>query len=127
VPALIVIGSRISEDALTKIISFAALGIYIAFQMVVLAALVARVRGWRPSGKFTLGRWGLLVNVLALAYGVAAMVNVSWPRTPDAPWYDNYIVLLSAAIVFAAGLAYMVLARPYRQGTAAHGDAVGRR
>jgi amino acid transporter len=127
VPALIVLGSRISEDALTKIISFAALGIYIAFQMVVLAALVARVRGWRPSGRFTLGRWGLLVNVLALVYGVAAMVNLAWPRTPDAAWYDNYIVLLSAAIVLGAGLLYMVVARPYRHGTAAHGDAVGGR
>lgn len=124
VPALIVLASRISEDALTKIISFAALGIYIAFQMVVFAALVARLRGWRPSGKFSLGRWGLPVNVLALAYGVAAMVNLAWPRTPDVPWYDNYIVLLSAAIVFAAGLLYMLLARPYRHGTAAHGDAL---
>jgi amino acid transporter len=124
VPSLIVLGSRISEDALTKIISFAALGIYLAFQMVVLAALVARLRGWRPGGKFSLGRWGLLVNVLALAYGIAAMVNLAWPRTPDVPWYDNYIVLLSATIVVVVGVLYMVLARPYRHGTAAHGDAV---
>jgi amino acid transporter len=127
VPSLIVLGSRVSEDALTKIISFAALGIYIAFQMVVLAALVARLRGWRPSGRFSLGRWGLAVNVLALAYGVAAMVNLAWPRTPDAAWYDNYIVLLSAAIVVGLGVLYMVLARPYRHGTAAHGDAVRNR
>ncbi len=124
VPSLIVLGSRVSEDALTKIISFAALGIYIAFQMVVFAALVARLRGWRPSGRFSLGRWGLPINVLALAYGVAAMVNLAWPRTPDVAWYDNYIVLLSAAIVVGVGVVYMLLARPYRHGTAAHGDAV---
>jgi len=123
VPSLIVLGSRISEDALTKIISFAALGIYIGFQLVVFAALVARLRGWRPSGSFTLGRFGLAVNVLALVYGAAAMVNLAWPRTPDVPWYDNYIVLLSAGIVVAAGLLYMILARPYRHSTAAEGDA----
>jgi amino acid transporter len=127
VPALIVLGSRISEDALTKIISFAALGIYIGFFMVVLAALRARSRGWTPRGKFTLGRWGMPVTIAALAYQVAAMLNLVWPRTPDVPWYDNYIVLLSAAIVVAAGLAYMLIGRPYRHGIAAHGDAVSQR
>src|SRR3712207_3582646 len=124
VPALIVLGSRISEDALTRIISFAALGIYIAFQMVVFAALVARLRGWRPAGRWTLGRWGLLVNVLALAYGLAAMINVSWPRTPDVPWYDNWIVLLGAGLVLGGGLISLVAARPYRPSDAPEGDAI---
>jgi amino acid transporter len=117
-PTLVIFGSKLSTDALTKIVSFAAIGIYIGFQMVVLAALRARVRGWQPSGKFTLGRWGLLVNVVALVYGVAAMVNMCWPRTPEAPWYDNYLVLLSAVVVIVAGLVYMVAGRPYD-----HGDA----
>ena len=61
---------------------FATLGIYIAFQMVVLAALRARLKGWVPSGKYTLGAWGLPVNIAALVYGVLAMVNMAWPRTP---------------------------------------------
>ena len=73
---------RFSTDAITKIVSFAALGIYIGFQMVVLAALRARLKGWVPSGKYSLGRWGLPVNIGALVYGVVAMVNMAWPRTP---------------------------------------------
>ena len=124
IPGLVIAGSAISTDALTKIISFAVLGIYIAFQMVVLAALVARLRGWRPRGKFTLGRWGLPVNVAALTYGVAASVNVAWPRTPDVPWYDNWIVLLSTGVVVVLGLAYMALGRPWGRSTAPAGDAV---
>jgi amino acid transporter len=124
VPAIIIIGSKVSADALTKIISFAALGIYIAFMMVVLAALRARLKGWQPSGKFTLGRWGLAVNIAAIVYQVTAAINMAWPRTPDVPWYDNWIVLLSAAIVLAVGLVYMVIARPYdRRMDIAHGDA----
>src|SRR5690606_24816497 len=55
VPGVIVIGSLLSTDALVKIVSFAVLGIYMGFQMVVLAALRARLLGWRPSGPFTLG------------------------------------------------------------------------
>jgi amino acid transporter len=124
VPALIVVGSIVSADALTKIISFAALGIYLGFQMVVLAALRARLRGWVPAGSFRLGRWGLPLNVAALVYGVAAMVNMAWPRTPELPWYDNWIVLLSAVLVVGAGLVYMLAARPFEHGTAPAGDAV---
>lgn len=124
VPALVVLGSIVSEDALVKIISFAVLGIYLGFQMVVLAALRARLRGWRPSGPFTLGRAGLAVNVAALVYGVLAIVNMIWPRTPDAPWYDNYLVALSGLVVIAAGLAYLLVARPYEHGDAPSGDAI---
>ncbi|TDD53145.1 APC family permease [Saccharopolyspora elongata] len=124
VPALIAVGSLISTDALTKIVSFAILGIYLAFQMVVLASLRARLKGWRPTGKFTLGRWGILVNVVALAYGIGAMVNISWPRTPQAAWYDNYIVLLSGGIVVAIGVIYMFTTHHYGRSNAPAGDAV---
>jgi amino acid transporter len=125
IPALVVLGSRISEDALTKIISFAALGIYIAFQMVVLAALRARLKGWRLSGSFRLGAWALPVNVGALVYGVAAGLNLAWPRTPDVAWYDNWIVILSTAVVVVVGLVYMAVARPWEKSAATAGDAVG--
>jgi amino acid transporter len=124
VPAVIVLGSKFSTDAITKIVSFAALGIYIGFQMVVLAALRARIKGWVPSGKYTLGKWGLPVNIAALAYGILAMVNMAWPRTPDAPWYDNWIVALSALVVIGVGLVYMAVHRTAGRSTAPHDDAI---
>jgi amino acid transporter len=124
VPALIVISAKFSTDALTKIISFAALGIYIAFAMVVLAALRARLKGWKPSGKFQLGRWGMPITIAALVYQVIAMLNMAWPRTPDASFVDNYIVALSAAVVIGFGLLYMAIAKPYDRGDAPHGDAI---
>jgi len=124
VPALVVVGSLISTDEITKLASFAILGIYLAFQMVVLASLRARVKGWKPTGKFQLGRLGMAVNVGALAYGVGAMINISWPRTPNAPWYDNYIVLLSGAVVVGVGLVYMFTTHHYGRSDAKAGDAV---
>ncbi|ORA36282.1 APC family permease [Mycobacterium aquaticum] len=124
VPALIVIGSKVSTDAITKIISFAAFGIYLGFQMVVLAALRARLKGWVPSGKYQLGKWGLAVNIAALVYGVTAMINMAWPRTPGAPWYDNWIVALSAAVVVGIGLVYMVVHPLHDRSTAPHSDAI---
>ncbi|UNS96674.1 APC family permease [Streptomyces tubbatahanensis] len=124
IPGLIAFGSLISADALTKIVSFAILGIYGAFQMVVLAALRARVKGWRATGEFTLGRWGLLVNSAALAYGIFAIVNICWARTPEEPWYSNYIVLLCGGIVVGTGLLYMFTTHHYGRGDAPSGDAI---
>jgi amino acid transporter len=124
IPAIIILGSVVSTKALTSIISFATLGIYLGFQMVVLAALRARLKGWQPSGAFTLGRWGLPVTAAALAYGIFAMVNMAWPRTPDVPWYDNWIVALSAALGTGVGAVYLVVAKPYRNTDAIAGDAI---
>jgi len=108
------------------VISFASCGIYIAFQAVVLAALVARLKGWVPSGQYRLGKWGLPVNLLALTYGVAAAINLAWPRG-DAAWYDKYTVILGCAAVIGAGLIYMLLGRPYGRSDAPAGDAIPRR
>ncbi|MGW8379491.1 APC family permease [Streptomyces sp. ODS28] len=125
-PVLIAFGSLISADALTKIVSFAILGIYGAFQMVVLAALRARLKGWRPSGEFQLGRWGLLVNAGALAYGIFAIITIAWPRTPEAPWYENWIVVLSGGVVVVAGLLYMFTTHHYGRSDAPADDAIPR-
>jgi amino acid transporter len=125
--AVVAIAEIISSDALLKVISFAAAGIYIAFQLVVLAALVARSRGWIPRGKFTLGAWGLPVNILALLYGVGGALNLAWPRGgDDVAWTDRWIVVIGCAIVVGSGLLYMVLARPYARGTSPAGDAITR-
>ena len=122
-PALIIVLGFFLQDAVATIVSFAAIGIYLAFQMIVLAALYARIKGWKPSGKFTLGAWGWAINIGALVYGVAAIINMAWPRTPDAAWYVNYAMVLSTAIVIGLGLLYMWLAKPYDHGTAPAGDA----
>lgn len=124
VPMLIVFGSLVSADALTKIVSFAILGIYGSFQMVVLAALRARLKGWRPAGEFTMGRWGLPVNITALAYGIFAIIDISWPRNPQDPWYGDWIVLLCGGVVLVSGLLYMFTTHHYGRGSALAGDAV---
>jgi len=125
IPAAIALSALWLQDAIATIISFAAVGIYISFQMIVLAALLARAKGWRPAGPFSLGSWGMLVNVLALAYGVGAIVNILWPRPqgPSDPWYVVFGMLLTTAGVILVGGIYMVLAKPYERGHAPAGDA----
>jgi len=107
VTCLIIVIGMFSSDAITQVISFATAGIYLSFHMVTGGALYARLKGWRPAGEFKLGQWGILVNVLALAFGVVFTLNLVWPRTPDAPWYLNYVNALSLIAIFILGLAQL--------------------
>jgi amino acid transporter len=123
VPAAIALSALWLQNAIATIISFAALGIYVSFQMIVLAALIARAKGWQPNGPYTLRGWGTLVNVLALAYGVSAIINILWPRAPGEPWYVNYGMLVTTVSIVVLGGLYMVSAKPYERGNAPAGDA----
>jgi amino acid transporter len=118
-----VAGLFLSTTAIATITNFAAIGIYVAFMMIVLGALVARSRGWVPAGPFTLGAFGWTVNIAALAYQVFAIIDMAWPRTPDDPWWSNYSMVVTTGFVLATGLVYMILARPYDRGNAPAGDA----
>lgn len=106
----------------TIVVSSAA-GIYVAFQMIVLAALIARARGWKPRGAFRLGIWAWPVNLAALTYGVLAIINMTWPRSPQDPWYSNYGMIVVWVAVVAIGVFYAVLFRPYDRLDKPEGDA----
>jgi amino acid transporter len=123
IPAAIALCALWLTDAIATIISFAAIGIYISFQMIVLAALIARIKGWQPAGPYRLGGWGWLVNILALGYGLGAIVNIVWPRSPNDPWYVNYAMLVTTVGVVVLGGIYMATAKPYERGNAPAGDA----
>lgn len=122
IPIVIILISLVSTDALTRIVSFASVGIYLGFMMVVIAALRARYLGWRPAGKFSLGVWGAVINVVALGYQIAAATNMAWPRGEH--WYDQYLVLMSLALILAVGLLYLFIARPHLRSDSMAGDAI---
>ena len=125
-PVGVVLLEIIAPGGLVMFASFAALGIYVAFQMVVLAALRARIKGWRASGPYTLGRAGFIVNALALLFGVSAIVLLAQPGTSaDAGLLQNWIVLIGVGVVVGTGLLYLALAGPHRRGHSPAGDALG--
>jgi len=92
--------------------------VYLAYLMVTGAMLVKRLRGERIFGAdavddhgrraFSLGRWGLWVNIAAVAYGAAMMVNLIWPRTEiydpqGGHWYLQYFPLMFTAGTIIVG------------------------
>jgi hypothetical protein len=66
---------------------------------------------------------GWPVNIVALAWQVLAITDMAWPRSPQDPWWSNYSVMFTTAVVLGLGLVYMIVARPYDRGQAPAGDA----
>src|SRR6266705_3383374 len=61
----------------------------------------ARSRGWpKASAPFRLGRWGMLVKVVALLYGGAMLIHFAWPRAASNPKPEQTGGLLSFGIGF---------------------------
>lgn len=80
--------------------------LYLAYAMVTGPLLLRRLRGGLPTGTdesgnplFTLGRWGIPINILALLYGLAMTINLAWPRAAvydpsGGHWYFQWFTLL---------------------------------
>jgi amino acid transporter len=104
-------------NALVALVSFGVSGIYLSFLLTVIAAWVARARGWVPEGRFTLGRWGMAVIVIATLYLGLMLINVVLPTglsSPRAYFNLDWITLLVMFVIAVAGAIYFVLARPDR-------------
>ena len=105
------------------IIAIAATGmIYLSYFIGNLALFRARLRGFpKTKAPFSLGRWALPLNALALAWGGGMLVNFAWPRAATNPrpkelpgtlnfhwgWLNGKPVLWTVVIVIAlVGAAY---------------------
>ncbi|RKR30167.1 APC family permease [Arthrobacter oryzae] len=124
IPLLLCVIIYIGPDGLlNQITAFAVLGIYVAFQSVVLASLRQRIKGWHPAGPFNLGKAGFAVNVAALVYGVFAMILLAWPGHTGV-LLNDWIVLIGLAIVAGVGLLYLFITNPDSKSGAPTGDAI---
>ncbi len=95
-----------NQKAFFVLTSVAIIMFYVAYLCVTGPLLVARLRGKWPTAEhgpyFSLGRWGLLVNLVAVVFQVGVMVNLAWPRPAvygNSAWYYQW-----GAFVFVGGL-----------------------
>jgi amino acid transporter len=64
--------------------------IYLSYLLGNMAFMRARMKGWpRTSAPFKLGKWGMVVNVIAILWGVAMMLNFLTPSTVNSAWDPN--------------------------------------
>lgn len=109
----------LNGNAAATLISFGSGGFYIVFLIVASVALWARLTGrWDPSrGSFRLGRFGLVVNVIAVIWLLFEVVNVAWPRVELAPvdgtWVQVWAVILVFSVLIVIGLIYLAVKKPH--------------
>jgi urea carboxylase system permease len=127
--AVLVVNIR-QPQIFTVITSIAVVMIYLAYLLVTGPMLVARLRGRWPlrAGSdtdrryFSLGRWGLPVNVLAVLWGGGMALNLAWPRaevynaTEPFHWYLRWGAFLFIGTIAAVGLAWFLLRQRHRSG-----------
>jgi amino acid transporter len=108
------------------IIAIAATGmIYLSYFIGNIALLRARLRGWpKAKAPFSLGRWGLPLTTLGLAWGGGMLINFAWPRVATNPrpkelpgtlnfhwhWLNGQPVFWTVVVVIVlVGAAYYLL------------------
>ncbi|MBV9165225.1 MAG: amino acid permease [Solirubrobacterales bacterium] len=105
-----------NQSAFAAITSIAIIMFYICYMGVTVPMLLRRLRGQWPKPDhgpyFSMGRWGLLVNIVAVFYQVVVVVNLMWPRSavynalPPAHWYFKWAALLFVGLMYIIGFIY---------------------
>lgn len=109
--------------------------LYLAYLLVTAPLLMRRLRGWPKLEPelgtdghklFSLGKFGIVINALAVLWGVAMAVNLAWPRpavyTPTGGgWWMLWAAPLFVALSLAVGV---VVHRFVRSGRRVADDTV---
>jgi urea carboxylase system permease len=68
---------------------------------------------------FSLGRWGLPVNAIAVIWGLFVIINVSWPRAEvyGSGGWNRFAAPLATLGLIACGTLYFLLSQRKRRGT----------
>ena len=108
----------------TDLTSACIVTLYAAYLFVTVPQLIRRLRGGATepgtNGSFSLGKWGLPVNIGAVVYGGLMTINMAWPRATvydpaGGSWYLQWFsVLLLLGTFLIGALAYAHLRRAKR-------------
>jgi amino acid transporter len=117
ISVIILVVNIANTQIFTVLTSIAIIMIYLAYLMVTGPLLKKRFRGeWPPKdlkegGYFTMGRWGLPVNIVAVVWGVGMALNLAWPRSAvyGDPWYNTWGAFVYIGVILGGGLLWYFL------------------
>ncbi|MGK2882249.1 MAG: APC family permease [Mycobacterium sp.] len=116
--AVLILVINVGQPAIfTVLTSIAIIMIYLAYLMVTGPMLKKRFQGqWPPKdlkegGYFTMGKWGMAVNIVAVVWGVGMAINLAWPReyVYGVGWYNAWGAFLYIGGILGTGLLWYFL------------------
>ncbi|MDT5327085.1 MAG: hypothetical protein QOF25_4237 [Mycobacterium sp.] len=127
IAALILVINIGQPKIFTVLTSIAIIMIYMAYLMVTGPMLKKRLQGqWPPKdlkegGYFTMGKWGMLVNIVAVVWGVGMALNLAWPRSAvyGDPWYNTWGAFVYIGVILGLGLLWYAVKGRHHIGTLA--------
>jgi len=127
IAALVLVVNIGQPKIFTVLTSIAVIMIYLAYLMVTGPQLLKRLRGqWPPpdlaaGGYFSMGKWGLVVNIVAVLWGAGMALNLAWPRESvyGTPWYNTWGAFVYIAVIMGSGLLWYGIKGRHHIGTLA--------
>lgn len=105
-----------NQRAFFVLTSVAIIMFYLAYLCVTGPLLIARLRGKWPTPShgpyFNLGRWGVVVNVLAVVFQAGVLVNLAWPRPAvygAGAWYYQWGAFTFTGLLGGVGIVYYLI------------------
>jgi urea carboxylase system permease len=113
-----------NQSAFLTLTSVAIIMFYLPYLAVTGSMLYRRLHGGWPRPDhgpyFSLGRWGLPVNIFAVIYGTLTAFEIAWPRAAvyGTKWYFRFGAYEFIGVMALIGLAYYLLVQRHK------GDAI---
>jgi urea carboxylase system permease len=125
IAVLILVVNIANNQIFTVLTSIAIIMIYMAYLMVTGPMLKKRLKGqWPPAdlkaeGYFTMGKWGMVVNIVAVVWGVGMAINLAWPREAvyGAGWYNAWGAFIYIGVILGFGLVWYGIKGRHHIGT----------
>lgn len=102
-----------------SIVGGATAAMYVAYFLVMLCTLVYRLKGWpRVKARFSLGAWGIPVNILAVVGTGLTALDLLWPRPSTNPTYNQISGTEGGTFLKEIPMAWVIIGVPLLVGVA---------
>jgi choline transport protein len=93
-----------STTAFSAILSLATVGLYLSYVIPILFVLIRKLEGNPPQyGPYSLGRWGIPINIIAIAFGTFIVIFLPFPIVqPVTAETMNYAAPILGAVFLMA-------------------------
>jgi amino acid transporter len=97
----------------SSIVGGATADMYVAYFLVMTVTLIYRFRGWpKVKGWFSLGRWGILVNIVAVIGTGLTASDLLFPRAATNPTYNQIAGTSGGFFLKDIPMAWLIVAVP---------------